>query len=144
MVEWISATFHGEVAERELMLHNQALGLKRAVGDRSGEALTLGSLMDLCGDTGKPALAIFYGKQVINAYQQLRSNMLKELEPILKYHQRDSVIQLKVLRAPTATAVFLAGVQDLPVHKTMLHSRSASCLSGRWWNCFERDARRSP
>ena len=38
---------------------------------------------------------------------------LKTLEPILKYHQRDSVIELKVLRAPTATAVFLAGAAVL-------------------------------
>jgi tetratricopeptide (TPR) repeat protein len=34
---------------------------------------------------------------------------LESLEPILKYHQRNSVIELRVLRAPTATAVFLAG-----------------------------------
>ena len=38
---------------------------------------------------------------------------LKTLEPILKYHQRDSVIELKVLRVPTATAVFLAGAAVL-------------------------------
>lgn len=38
---------------------------------------------------------------------------LKTLEPILKYHQRDSVIELKVLRATTATAVFLAGAAVL-------------------------------
>ena len=38
---------------------------------------------------------------------------LKSLEPILKYHQRDSVIELKVLRAPSATAVFLAGAAVL-------------------------------
>ena len=38
---------------------------------------------------------------------------LRTLEPILKYHQRDSVIEVKVLRAPTATAVFLAGAAVL-------------------------------
>ena len=38
---------------------------------------------------------------------------LKTLEPILKYHQRDSIMELKVLRAPTATAVFLAGAAVL-------------------------------
>lgn len=38
---------------------------------------------------------------------------LRTLEPILKYHQRDSIIELKVLRAPTATAVFLAGAAVL-------------------------------
>jgi hypothetical protein len=38
---------------------------------------------------------------------------LKTLEPILKYHQRDSVIELKILRATTATAVFLAGAAVL-------------------------------
>jgi len=38
---------------------------------------------------------------------------LETLEPILKYHQRNSVIELRVLRAPTATAVFLAGAAVL-------------------------------
>jgi predicted Zn-dependent protease len=38
---------------------------------------------------------------------------LESLEPILKYHQRNSVIELRVLRAPTATAVFLAGAAVL-------------------------------
>ena len=38
---------------------------------------------------------------------------LQSLEPILKYHQRDCVIELKVLRAPSATAVFLAGAAVL-------------------------------
>jgi hypothetical protein len=38
---------------------------------------------------------------------------LEALEPILKYHRRNSVIELRVLRAPTATAVFLAGAAVL-------------------------------
>jgi hypothetical protein len=38
---------------------------------------------------------------------------LKTLEPILKYHQRDSVVELEILRVPPATAVFLAGAAVL-------------------------------
>jgi CHAT domain-containing protein len=55
--------------------YNQSLLLWRAVGDRAGEADTLGNLMSLWRAQDKPALAIFYGKRAVNAYQQLRSNI---------------------------------------------------------------------
>ena len=38
---------------------------------------------------------------------------LKALDSILRYHQRDAVIELKVLRVPTATALFVAGAAVL-------------------------------
>ena len=38
---------------------------------------------------------------------------LKTLDILLKYHRRDSVIEIKLLRAPTATAAFLAGTAVL-------------------------------
>src|SRR4029077_497241 len=61
--------------QKALEFYNQALPLKRAVGDKSGEANTLGNFMLLWSKLGKRALAIFYGKQAINDYQQLRSNI---------------------------------------------------------------------
>jgi len=38
---------------------------------------------------------------------------IESLDRILKYHQRDEIIEIKVLRANTATAVFLAGAAVL-------------------------------
>jgi CHAT domain-containing protein len=58
-----------------VVFFNQAMPLERAVGDKAGEALTLGNLMAAWRDLGKPASAIFYGKQAINDYQQLRGSI---------------------------------------------------------------------
>jgi len=38
---------------------------------------------------------------------------LRALGPILQYHERDSAVELKVLRVPTATTAFLAGAAVL-------------------------------
>jgi hypothetical protein len=38
---------------------------------------------------------------------------LGTLDPILRYHQRQSIVEIRVLRSPTATAVFLAGAAIL-------------------------------
>jgi hypothetical protein len=70
---------------------------------------------------------------------------LEALEPILKYHQRNSVIDLRVLRAPTATAVFLAGAAVL-ITKPALEILTAEELQAvvahelgheYYWNEFE-------
>jgi CHAT domain-containing protein/tetratricopeptide (TPR) repeat protein len=53
---------------------NQALPLFRAVGGREGEAITLHHLMIEWAESNH-ALAVFYGKQAVNAYQQLRANI---------------------------------------------------------------------
>lgn len=57
---------------KALEYYEQALPISRAVGDRPGEARTLSELM-LHRDLGNPTLAVFYGKQAVNTYQQLRS-----------------------------------------------------------------------
>jgi predicted Zn-dependent protease len=73
---------------------------------------------------------------------------LEALKPILKYHQRDSVIEFKVLRAPSATAVFLAGAAVL-ITEPALEILTAEELQAvvahelgheYYWNEFE-DAR---
>ena len=61
--------------QKALQFLNEALPLKRAVGDKAGEAAILVHLMLQWKVSGKPVLAIFYGKQAINNYQQLRGNI---------------------------------------------------------------------
>lgn len=53
----------------------QALPIRRFVGDRDGEAATLNNLMYAWDALGNKNLAVFYGKQSINDYQQLRSSI---------------------------------------------------------------------
>ena len=73
------------------------------------------------------------------------SAKLKTLEPILKYHQRDSVIEFKVLRASTATAVFLAGAAVLitgPALKILTVEELQAVVAHElgheyYWNRFE-------
>ncbi len=55
-----------------LKFYGDALLLSRAAGDKSGEAVTLNNLMFLWESLGNRSLAVFYGKQSINKFQQLR------------------------------------------------------------------------
>ncbi len=54
--------------------YNQALSLARAVRDPDVEAATLSNLM-FVWKGNNPALAIFYGKQAVNVFQQLRASI---------------------------------------------------------------------
>jgi CHAT domain-containing protein/Tfp pilus assembly protein PilF len=58
--------------QKALEFYNQALPLKRAVGDRAGEATTLNHMMRVWDYLKRPRLAIYYGKQSVNRYQELR------------------------------------------------------------------------
>ena len=60
--------------EKAFEFHSQALTISRELGDKNGEALTLGNLMVLAKQN-KPSLAIFYGKQAVNHWQQLRAKI---------------------------------------------------------------------
>lgn len=60
--------------EKALDYYAQALLLSRKVGDRAGEAGTLTNLMYEWRDNNT-ALAVFYGKQAVNVYQQLRADI---------------------------------------------------------------------
>lgn len=55
-------------------LFDKALLLFRTINERPFEASLLGTLMYSWKDSN-PSLAIFYGKQAVNAYQQLRANI---------------------------------------------------------------------
>lgn len=62
-------------AGKALPLLTQALTIQRRIGHRAGEGRTLGLLMSAWGDLGKPRLAIFYGKQAVNRFQEIRQNI---------------------------------------------------------------------
>lgn len=52
-----------------------ALALQREVGDRTAEGATLNNLMFTWGLQQRPRLAVFYGKQAVNAYQGIRQSI---------------------------------------------------------------------
>ncbi|MGB7922028.1 MAG: CHAT domain-containing protein [Pyrinomonadaceae bacterium] len=61
--------------QKALDYYEQALPLSRAVGDHNDEAKTLDHLMNLYESLSNLRFATFYGKQSVNVYQQLRSNI---------------------------------------------------------------------
>lgn len=88
------AAVYGSLRERDKALDyfRQAMPRTRAVADRSGEAKNYQLLMSFHTEIGNGSLAIFYGKEAVNLYQKLRSNIrgldkntqkvfLKSIEP---------------------------------------------------------------
>jgi len=61
--------------EKALEYYQQALPIEREMGDQFGEAKTLGRLMYVLEQARNFPLAIFFGKQAVNSYQQLRRNI---------------------------------------------------------------------
>jgi CHAT domain-containing protein/uncharacterized protein HemY len=53
----------------------QALPIRREVGDRAGEAVTLMNLMLTLASQQRPRLAVLFGKQAVNVYQQIRQDL---------------------------------------------------------------------
>lgn len=62
--------------EEAVKYFQQSLTLARAVGEAAGQANTLGNLMSSWNTLKNAPLAILYGKQSVNNYQQLRSNIV--------------------------------------------------------------------
>ncbi len=58
--------------QKALEFFNLALPLSKAVGDKSGEAVTLNNAMYVWESLKNGRLAVFYGKQSVNKYQELR------------------------------------------------------------------------
>ena len=69
---------------------NQSLSLSRFIGEKSKEANTLNNLMYLYYSLKNLNFAAFYGKQAVNVYQQLRSN-IKSLDQSLQQTYVQSV-----------------------------------------------------
>jgi CHAT domain-containing protein len=58
-----------------LASYHQALAIRHRLHDVEGEAETLDELMRLWKSLDQPRVAIYYGKQAVNALQQIRSNI---------------------------------------------------------------------
>lgn len=58
--------------DKALADFNSALQIRRELGDRAGEGVTLSLLMAVASRMDKPALAIMYGKLAIAAHQEVR------------------------------------------------------------------------
>ena len=61
--------------QNALKYYNLSMPLRSIVGDKDGGAQTLNNLMLLWSKLKSPETAILYGKQSVNNYQQLRSNI---------------------------------------------------------------------
>jgi CHAT domain-containing protein len=69
--------------EKALDNYNRALSIMREVKDQPEEANTLEALMEYWKNHEKPDLAVFYGKQAVNVYQEIRGN-IQELDPEIR------------------------------------------------------------
>ncbi len=61
--------------QKALDSYNQSLPLSRAVQDPLGEATTLVRMMEYWKSLRNPSLAVLFGKQAIDRYQQVRQNI---------------------------------------------------------------------
>ena len=61
--------------KKALDFYFKALPISQVVGDKTGVAVTLNNMMYVWNDLKNPRLAIFYGKQAVNVFQDLRSNI---------------------------------------------------------------------
>lgn len=93
---------YNSLGEKEKAIENyyQAIPLFRAVGDIRGEAIITSNLTTLWKDRGSPRTAIFYGKQMVNAIQFLRSNI----------QSLDSNVQKNFLKAAEPAYRLLADI----------------------------------
>ncbi len=83
--------------QKALDFYSQALLLWREVKDPEGEGETLDKLMLTWKALDKPPLAIFYGKQAVNAFQRIRSNITgldKQLQKGFLTSREDTYRQL--------------------------------------------------
>ena len=68
---------YADLGEKQKALdsYTQSLPLSRAVQDPLGEAATLARLMEYWRSQGSPDLAVLFGKQAIDCFQQVRRNI---------------------------------------------------------------------
>lgn len=83
---------HSDFAETQdaIFFLNSALPILREAGDVEREALTLSRLQDAWSAANEPAVAILFGKESVNKYQELRSN-IRGLERGIRQNYLESV-----------------------------------------------------
>ncbi len=86
--------------QKALEYYQEALPIFQAVGDRAREAGTLSNLMFCWNSLENAQISIFYGKQSVNAYQNLWANISK----------MDRMIKKSYLEIQKDTYRFLAGL----------------------------------
>ena len=64
----------GEV-DKAIVAYQQALAIFRETQEPAEESWVLEDLMEIAKDLGRPALAVFYGKQSVNAVQSIRGKL---------------------------------------------------------------------
>lgn len=62
---------------------NRALVLARSIDSRGLEAIVLGNLMQTSRQLDRPAVAVIFGKQAVDVYQQLRVS-IRDLDPSIQ------------------------------------------------------------
>lgn len=110
----IGATYNATGSQQNaIKSYQQALAIKREINDRAGEAATLNNLMFSWKNVGQINLAIFYGKQAVNAYQHIRAGIQgldKETQQGFLHSNQDtyrvlSDLLIRVGRLPEAQQV---------------------------------------
>ena len=82
--------------QKALDYYARALQLARAVSSPSSQGLVLSNLMHYWQTNQRPGLAIFFGKQAVNQYQDLRNN-IQELDK--RAHGVSSVLLARRIEA---------------------------------------------
>ncbi len=98
VLSWLGwGYFHAGQNDKALSTLSQSLAVNHETGNVGSEAFTLSTLMDVWNDQKKPRLAIFYGKQAVNKYQELRGNskrLDKDLQKSLLQSHEDTYRKL--------------------------------------------------
>jgi len=82
-----------KLPQKAVEAFQKALVITREIKDRYGEGTTLGNLMRLWKQQGRAPLAIMYGKQAVNLYQNIRSEirtLRKELQQSFLHSKEDT------------------------------------------------------
>lgn len=117
---------------------------KQVEGQQFDEYLTRIRPSPLAPDLKARVLRMLLGTELITpSPDQLVK--LNTLQSVLKYHERERIIEVRVLRAPTATAVFLAGAAVLitePAMKLLTAKELDAVVAHElgheyYWNQFE-------
>ncbi len=118
MAEAHILTLFGEMREdsgendEALKFYRQSLVIFRNLNVKQLEAVTLTSMMSVCDNLQKPQLTIFYGKQAVNIFQQIRGNIkrlddetqqsfLKDVDSYYRYLANVLISEGRVLEAQT-------------------------------------------